>query len=214
MDNKVHILIADDHKLFAEGLAALIATIPETENAGIAGSALEALSILRSRKVDLLISDIQMPGMSGLDLVKEVKQKFPDVKVLVVSMYCEPEVVEEIFDAEAEGYILKDATYQEFSSAIRQILDNGTYFSNKVMEMMLRRIKKEKKQKNNLVQLSPRELEILQLIIQEYSSEQIAEKLFISKRTVDTHRKNILYKTNSQTLVGLIRYAFENGLVP
>ncbi len=135
------------------------------------------------------------------------------MKVLVVTMYNDREIVSEILMAEADGYILKNAHKNEFLRAITKLADHGTYFSNEILSIMLEKVKKEKKQGNELKNLSERETEILQLIMQEYSSEEIAEKLFISKSTVDTHRKNILEKTQIKTLVGLCKFAFRNNLI-
>jgi DNA-binding NarL/FixJ family response regulator len=121
--------------------------------------------------------------------------------------------VNEILLSEAEGYILKNTSREEFFNAIDRLLDNNTYYSKEVLSILLNRVKKEAKISNKTKQLTERELEIVKLIAMEYSSEQIAEKLFISKHTVDTHRKNILQKTETRTLVGLIRFAYENSLL-
>ncbi len=205
-------IIADDHKLFSEGLATLVSQIEGAELVGIAANGQEALDLLALHPADLLITDIHMPNMDGLELIRRVKQQYPQTKVLVVSMHDEPSIIEEVFEANAEGYILKDSTREEFHKAIGRLLDNITYYSNSVLENLLRRSLATKKSKENEIHLSERETEILSLIMQEYSSEEIAEKLFISKRTVDTHRKNILQKTNCKTLVGLIKYAYEHGI--
>jgi DNA-binding NarL/FixJ family response regulator len=154
-----------------------------------------------------------MPEMNGIELTKKVKENFPQVKVLVVTMYNDREIVSEVLMAEADGYVLKNASKNEFLKAINKLADHGTYYSNEILSIMLEKVKKEKKQGNELKNLSEREVEILKLIMQEYSSEQIAEKLFISKNTVDTHRKNILEKTQIKTLVGLCKFAFRNNLV-
>ncbi len=207
------VLIADDHKLFSEGLAALVQQIENIEIIGLASNGQEALDLLQLQSVDLLLTDIHMPGMNGIELVKQVKMHFPEVKILVISMYQDPDMVEAVFDVNAEGYILKDASREEFVKAITRLLDNGTYYSSAVMEKLLRKSIQQKRSSQPIVNLSPRETEILRLIMQEYSSEEIAEKLFISKRTVDTHRKNILQKTHSSTLVGLIKYAYQNNII-
>lgn len=207
------VLIADDHQLFSEGLAALVSQIPGLQIAGLASDGQQALDLLTLQPVDLLITDIRMPKLDGIELVKRVKEKFPEIKILVISMHHDASIVEEVFEVNAEGYILKDATREEFVKAITRLLDDGTYYSNTVLEEMLRKSLKNQKKTEKAVNLTPRELEILRLIMEEYSSEEIAEKLFISKRTVDTHRKNILQKTNASTLVGLIKYAYEHKII-
>lgn len=207
------VLIADDHQLFSEGLAALVSQIPGLQISGLASDGQQALDLLTLQPVDLLITDIRMPKLDGIELVKRVKEKLPEIKILVISMHHDASIVEEVFEANAEGYILKDATREEFVKAITRLLDDGTYYSNTVLEEMLRKSLKNQKKTEKTVNLTPREQEILRLIMEEYSSEEIAEKLFISKRTVDTHRKNILQKTHASTLVGLIKYAYEHKII-
>lgn len=207
------ILITDDHRMFAEGLRAMLMSNKNLAPAHIAGSGKEALSMLSVQHYDLLISDINMPEMSGIELTQHVKKKYPDVKILVITMHDEQEIVNEILLSEAEGYILKNTSREEFFYAIGRILNNNTYYSNDVLNVLLKRVKMENKSSSKIKQLTDREIEIIKLIAMEFSSEQIAEKLFISKHTVDTHRKNILQKTETRTLVGLIRFAYENNLI-
>lgn len=213
---KIRILIADDHQMFIDGLIALLqheATIDVVAHALSGGDAYEILCRQsRAAGIDLLITDISMPGMTGIELTRKVKENFPEVKVLVVSMYNDREIVSEILMAEADGYILKNTNKQELLNAIYKLADHGTYYSNEILSIMLEKVKKEKKEEETK-RLSEREIEIVKLIMQEYSSEQIAEKLFISKNTVDTHRKNILEKTHVKTIVGLCKFAFHYNLV-
>lgn len=160
----------------------------------------------------MLITDISMPGVSGIELTRWVKQNYPEIKVLVLTMYNDREIVNEILMSEAEGYILKNTGKQELINAINRINDNSTYYSTEVLNIMMTRLKKQKSIEENIAILTPREIEILRLIMEEFSSEEIADKLFISKHTVDTHRKNIIQKTNTRTIVGLLKFAIENNL--
>jgi len=206
------ILITDDHRMFIDGLKSLLRKEKRVAVVAEALNGEAALEILAQQPIDLLITDINMPGMSGTELTKRVKENFPATKVLVLTMYNDREIVSEILSTEAEGYILKNTGKQELIDAILKIADNGTYYSNEVVDILATAARKAKKIEESTKQLTPRELEIIRLIAKEYSSAQIADALFISPRTVDTHRKHILQKTNSKTLVGLIRFAFENGL--
>ena len=210
--NKIRTLIADDHSMFIDGLKALLNRDKKVEVIGEALNGAEAYDIICKSPIDLLITDINMPVMNGIELTKKVKENFPHIKVLVVTMYNDREIVSEIVMAEADGYILKNANRDEFLTAINKLADDSTYFSNEILSIMLEKVKKEKKQENELRNLSNREIEILKFIMKEYSSEDIAKKLFISKNTVDTHRKNILEKTQIKTLVGLCKFAFRNDL--
>ncbi len=212
-ENKIRILIADDHNMIIDGLIALLKLDTTIEVVATALNGVEAYDCICKQSVDLLITDISMPEMSGVELTKKVKEKFPQVKVLVLSMYNDREIVSEILMAEADGYILKNAGRQELLNAIHKLADDGAYFSNEILSIMLDKVKRKRKEETELKNITEREKEILKLIMKEYSSEQIAEELFISKNTVDTHRKNILEKTQIKTLVGLCKFAFRNNLM-
>jgi len=208
----IRVLIADDHQMFIDGLKALLRREKNIQIIGEVSNGIQAMEFIRKNQPDLLITDISMPGMSGVELTREVKLHFPEIKILVLTMYNDREIVGEILMSEAEGYILKNTGRQELSNAINRIIDNSTYYSNEVLNIMMTRMKKQKNIEKNTAQLTPREIEIIKLIMEELSSEEIADKLFISKRTVDTHRKNIIQKTNTRTLVGLLKFAIENNL--
>lgn len=207
------VIIADDHQMFIDGLKALLKKEKHLHLSGEVCNGSVALDLIKKNQPDLLITDINMPGLSGVELTKEVKSRFPEVKVLVLSMFNDRDIVSEILMAEAEGYILKNTGKPELITAINRILDNSTYYCNEVINIMMARVKKQQKVEKNTASLTPREIEIIKLIMEEFSSEEIADKLFISKRTVDTHRKNIIHKTNTRTLVGLIKFAIENNLI-
>jgi DNA-binding NarL/FixJ family response regulator len=199
--------------MFIDGVKALLRKEKDFQFVGEVNDGDEALSFLETTKVDLLITDISMPKLSGVNLVKAVKQKWPELKILVISMHSEKEIIAEIMLAEAEGYILKNAPKVELIDAINEISSGGVHYANEVMKIMLQRIKKTTVQERAIQQLTPRELEIVKLIVQEYSTLQIAEMLFISPRTVDTHRKNIMFKTESKTIIGLMKFVFQNDLM-
>lgn len=214
-ENKQHInlLIVDDHQMFVDGIKSLLRKEKNVNIVAEASNGLEALDFLKTQNVDIAIIDISMPQMSGTELIKIIKKDFPNVKTLVLTMYNDRSIINEILNVEAEGYILKNTGKQELLDAIYRIADNGTYYSSEVVSILMKKIKREETQaKESAQSLTEREQEIVSLIAKEYSSAQIAEKLFISQFTVDTHRKNILKKTNTKTLVGLIKYAIENNL--
>lgn len=213
MDRDIKIVIADDHQMFIDGVKSLLSKEKNLNFVHEASNAEDALSFIKKNEIDLLITDISMPGMSGTELTKKIKQEFPNIKVLVLSMFNDPAIVNEILQSEAEGYILKNTGKQELLSAISKIMDDGTYYSNEVMNILLKQNRKKLIEPNTKEQLTERETEILKLVCEEYTTAGIAEKLFISPRTVDTHRKNILEKTQSKTIVGLIKYAFENNII-
>lgn len=213
MDKLLKIVIADDHQMFIDGVKSLLAKEKSIHFVYEALNGEDALSYIRKNEVDLLITDISMPGMSGTELTRKIKQELPHIKVLVLTMFNDPAIVNDILQSEAEGYILKNTGKQELLSAISKIMDDGTYYSNEVMNLMLKHNRRKAAELHSKDQLTERETEILKLVCEEYTTAGIAEKLFISPRTVDTHRKNILEKTHAKTIVGLIKYAFENNLM-
>jgi DNA-binding NarL/FixJ family response regulator len=214
MSDEIKIVIADDHQMFIDGVRSLLRKEKKFVFVHESLNGEDAFDYISSNKVDLLITDISMPRLSGTELTKKVKHEFPDVKVLVLTMFNDSAIISEILQVEAEGYILKNTGKNELMNAITKIMDNGTFYSNEVLNTMLSQtIKKSRKLIPEKEKLTTRELEILKLICEEYTTADIAEKLFISPRTVDTHRKNILEKSGSKTIVGLIKYAFENNII-
>ena len=210
---EIRILIADGHQMFIDGVKSLLRREKRMHFVGEVNDGEDALDFLKKNEIDLLISDISMPKLSGVELVKAVKDQWPSLKILVISMHAEKEIIAEIMLAEAEGYILKNAAKEELIHAIDEIASGGVHYAKEVMTVMLQKIKKSAKSEIETQELTPREMEILQLIAKEYSTQEMAEKLFISPRTVETHRKNIMTKTKSKTIIGLMKFIFRNGLI-
>ncbi|MEQ1732292.1 MAG: response regulator transcription factor [Bacteroidia bacterium] len=207
------ILLVDDHELILTGLQALLNQEPNLQVVALANNGVAALNLLKTHAVDIVITDVKMPEMNGIVLTQNIKQQYPAIKVLVLTLYNDREYVTEILNADADGYLLKNVGQQELIKAINHIVNNGTYYSQEIVSILKTEMKEKQTQHTTLQELSKRELEIINLICQEYSSNEIAEKLFISKATVDVHRKNILQKTGVKNLVGLIRFALQNGIV-
>lgn len=208
-----NIVIADDHQLVIDGLRLLLATNPALKVQAEARNGANLLSLLKTIPCDLVITDLTMPGMRGTELIKQLKSNYPDIPVLVLTMHDELEIVHEILLSEAEGYLLKNSGKEEVLIAVDDLLGGKTHYASSLVSLLLQDFKQSKTQETSIKSLSPRELEILQLIVAEYNSREIAEKLFISKQTVDTHRLHIMEKTGSKTLVGLIKFAIGNGVI-
>lgn len=210
---KVKILIVDDHQMFIDGVKALLRNENNLDFVGEAHDGLEALAFLENNHdIDLLIADINMPKMDGVELTKQVKLKYPEIKILVITMHDDRQIVSDILLAEAEGYILKNTGKTELKQAISYLMEGSTHYSNQILKIMMQRIKQHHANLNTIKPLTERELEVIDLIVKELTTSEIGEKLFISPRTVETHRKNIMHKTKSRTLVGLIKFAFRNKL--
>lgn len=211
--NQVKLLLVDDHEIFLDGLENLLKSSPEIEILGKAFDGIDGLELVKEHQPDILLTDLSMPRMSGLELVKEVKVQFPEIKILVLTMHNDRPTISEIMMAEAEGYVLKNSSKKELLVAIGRIAEGGTYYANEVMSILLEKIQGEQKKLEAERLLTDRELEILKLIAKEKSSQEIADDLFISIRTVDTHRKNLLMKANTHTVIGLLKFGVHHGLV-
>ncbi|WP_113634994.1 response regulator transcription factor [Nubsella zeaxanthinifaciens] len=210
---KINILITDDHQMVIDGLKMMLdgdvyQVISEANNGQ------EAIDLIQTQpeQYHLLLTDISMPLLSGTELCKMVKSQFPHIQVLVLSMYNNAQAVKEAVLAEADGYILKNSGRTELLQALHRITNGGTYFSQDIVPIIYGQYQKQKVKDEKLNVLSPREREILSLIVKEFTSEEIAEKLFISKKTVDNHRQNLFVKCNCKSTVGLVKYALANGL--
>lgn len=213
MENITNILLVDDHQMFIDGLKALLRKETKLKIVAEELSGEAAFERVKKGGINLVITDISMGGMSGIDLTRLIKKDFPEIKILLLSMHNDHEIVSDVLMSEADGFILKNTGKQELISALEHICDNGTFYSREVLSVMMQKIKKEKKNDTQTKFLTERELEVLRLICDEFSSQQIAERLFISKRTVDTHRQNIMDKINEKTVVGLIKFAIRNDIV-
>ncbi len=196
-NEEIRILIADDHQLVVDGIKSMLASEPHYKIVAEANNGQQAWDMINTGaqgQYQLLIADISMPLITGVELCRMVKHKHPEIKVLILSMYNNVSVVKEAIAAEADGYILKNTGKTEFLTALYRISDGGTYFTQDILPIIYNQYQKEKKQEEQLATLSQREKEILVLIVKENTSEEIAQKLFISKKTVDNHRAHILEK--------------------
>lgn len=208
------VCLADDHQLILDGYRLLLSSRTDLEIAGEANNGADLIKLLDQTPADLIISDLRMPGMEGFDLMKEIKNRHPGIPLLVVSMSDELEIIYKLFQAEVEGFILKNSGKTELFGAIDDLLAGGIHYEKGIMQQLLTLQRtRMKNEETEPMALTGREMEVLKLILLEQTSREIAEKLFISKQTVDTHRLHIYEKTGAKTLVGLIKLALEKGLV-
>jgi DNA-binding NarL/FixJ family response regulator len=172
-----------------------------------------ALEMIRNQPgdFDIVISDVTMPILGGIELTKIIKSQYPEIKVIILTMHNSLQFIREAVEVEADGYLLKNTGREDFIYALNRVANDGSYFSPEVFSAIKNFLRNEKNSATSS-KLSPRETEVLRLIVQEYTSKEIADKLFISKQTVDTHRMNIMQKTGSKSLVGLIKFAIHSGL--
>lgn len=215
---RIKIFIIDDHKLFVEGISSLLSDDPRFEVVGYALSGNEFLKIHEDLDIGVYLLDINMPEISGVELARQIKESKPDAKILALTMYEDFSYVEKMIKSGAAGYVLKSASLPELSKAIEVVASGKKYFGDEIQEMVFNKISgksvmDEKSSTSDELSLTKREIEILSLIAKEFTTQQIAEKLFISERTVETHRKNIFSKTKAKSVIGLSKLAIQQGYV-
>ena len=215
----IKLAIVDDQNLFLKGLKFIIQTFEDVELVAEASSGQELLDKMEAACPDVVLSDIKMPGMDGIELTKTLKKRYPGIKVILLTMYDDERLISHVMEIGANGYLLKDEDPEIVHEAIRAVMTKDFYFNDYVSNALLKQVRGKNKTSPSTIlsssktNLSPRELEVLQLICQELSTNEIAQKLFISARTVEGHRKNLLEKTGVKNVAGLVIYAVKNELV-
>ena len=214
MKNKIKVLLVDDHQLILDGLKSLLKNADELVVAGEANNGREALRFLGLLNVDVVLMDIDMPVMNGIDALREIKRIKPETKVIILSMHDESGMIKNLLAIGADGYLLKSTTQDELIRAIMKVAAGGKYFSAEVTLSLLNASQSVLQPTKQLAEnLTIREEEILRLIAGGFSNKEIGARLFISHRTVDTHRTNLMKKLNVVNIAGLISYAIKNSLI-
>lgn len=205
----IRVFIVDDHQLIVDGIQSLIAAHPGIRVCGSTTEPQRVVELLAQSPADILITDVNMPEISGAELVRQVRALHPRLPVIALSMFGDKEAISEMLRAGATGYVLKNTDRLELIRAIEQVHAGKTYFSEAITAEMMKAVSWDEASTH----LTRREIEIIRLIDQERSNRQIADQLCISERTVETHRKNIFRKTGTQSVLGLIKYAHENRIL-
>jgi DNA-binding NarL/FixJ family response regulator len=215
----MRVLIADDHQFILESIEILVSTMPEYEVVGTYSNGKELLKALATHeKIDIVMSDFNMPEMNGIELTYQIRHRFPHIKVLLLTVSEDAATIQAAFKAGVAGYVMKKAGKSEFEIALKTIASGKKFYSESVVFELLNRDKNIADLTNETIEdklqnLSEREIEIIKLIAKEFSTNQIAEKLFISPATVETHRHNILKKLNLKNSIGLVKFAIKNGII-
>ncbi len=216
MQNRVRIVLADDHTILREGLRALLSADPDFEIIGEAGNGREAVRCVEKLGPDLLLMDLSMPRMSGMDAISEIKKRYPETKIIALTVHKTEEYLLSTLQAGVDGYVLKDATHDELVMAIHNVMAGKPYLSpgisDKVIEGYLEG-KEGSLSVSSWQRLSQREREVLKLIAEGYKNKEIAEDLCISLKTVEKHRANLMKKLDLHNAAGLTVYAMKRGLV-
>jgi DNA-binding NarL/FixJ family response regulator len=216
MSQKVRIVIADDHTILREGLRSLLSSNPSFEIVGEAEDGREAIKCVEKFKPDLILTDLSMPRMNGMEAIKEIKRESPTTKVLVLTVHRAEEYILATFRAGADGYLLKDSTHAELVMAVKKVLSGKHYISPEISEKVIEGYldgRRTLKTKSSWETLTQREREILKLIAEGYKSKGIADDLCISVKTVEKHRANLMEKLDLHSIQALTAFAIERGLV-
>ncbi len=216
MSNKHRILLVEDHTLVRVGLSALLAREPDLEIVGEAANGRDAIRLVATLQPELVIMDLTMPGINGIEAIEEIKRREPEIKVLVVTLHRAEEYVQESFRAGANGYILKEATHDELRVAVRSVLSGKTYVSPDISNALMpnyRRAGKSASFTSAWESVTLREREVLKLVAEGHSNKSIGQYLCLSTKTVEKHRSNLMRKLNLHNVSSLTAFAIEKGLV-
>jgi DNA-binding NarL/FixJ family response regulator len=208
------VVIADDHQLVIDGLKALIESNEKFSIVYTCSNGQSAIDYIQSNVCDVVMLDIQMPVLDGLETARILLEQFPNLPVLMLTMHDEKEFIQKALEHGARGYLLKDTTETTLIEALQHLVNGEYYFGGNVaLKLADSEYVYSKGRRTKHVELSSRELEIIQLICDEFTTDEIAEKLFLSNHTIKTHRKRILQKLEVKNVAGIVRYAIENNLV-
>ncbi len=212
----VKLVIADDHQIISDGLKALLKNNPKISILGVASNGREAVKLAQLVSPDIFLMDVDMPIMNGIEATKAIKKDHPEIKIIILTMHNEAGLVKTLMAAGADSYLLKNTDQEELITAIHKVARGKQYFSSDITTNLLSSdssVQKPVPYNSQLSNLTTREIEILKLIALGFSNKEIGEKLFISHRTVDTHRTNLMKKLDVGNIAGLIRFAIQKGLV-
>lgn len=208
----ITVAIADDHQMFTDGIQLLLGTYENISCIGSAQTGAEILEFIKANHPDVLLLDINMPGNKNMETLEKIHADFPQLKVLMLSMHSESELIRKAIESGAHGFILKDASVNELGKAIESVYNGNVYYSEKVTHSIMESLTGTDNKNEKQIELTARERDVLQLIVNENTTQEIADKLFISQSTVITHRRNLLRKTESRNTAGLVKFALQQGI--
>ncbi|MBN2890957.1 MAG: response regulator transcription factor [Bacteroidales bacterium] len=209
--NKISIYLVDDHSLFREGLKLLLSKLDFVEQIFEANNGREILENFEKNKADLVLLDIEMPEINGIEAATRLLKNYPDLKIIALSMYSDEQYYTPMIEVGVKGFLLKNSDFSDVKMAITEVLDGNNYFSPEILTGIVSGLYAQKSGKRN-EELTKREVEVLLQICKGLSNNEIGDKLFISKRTVDKHRENLLLKTNAKNTAELVVYAIKNRI--
>lgn len=216
MSATIRLIIADDHEIFRDGLALMLSKQPDIRLVGQAGTGRQLLDLVAELKPDVVMTDIKMPVMDGIEATRSLLELYPELKIIALSMFDEENLIVDMLEAGAKGYLLKNADKQEILDAIQSVYEEKTYYCRHTSAKLISLISKSKfnpYKKKEVLTFTDRETEIIKLICQQLTAQEIADKVFLSKRTVEGHRTKILEKMNVKNTAGVVIYALKHRIV-
>lgn len=208
------VLVVDDHKILRNGLTSLLKASEIVSKVYELDNGKSAVDFIRKNKVDIILMDIKMPELNGIDATKMILDINPKAKIIALTMYDQESYISEMLDAGVKGYILKNTELDELIFAIKKVYGGEMFFSSQVTSIITSNVIKQKpKVVASIDKLTKRELQILKFIAEEYTNQEIADKLFLSPRTIDTHRRNLLIKIGAKNTAGLVKFAINNKVI-
>ena len=207
------VIIVDDHEIFRNGLQTILKRIENIKLIASASNGSEFLELLKKEVPDIVLMDIKMPIIDGVDATRRALAFYPEIKIVALSMFGDEEYLQQMIQAGAKGFLLKNITRKELSHAIHVVFSGGNYYSEELLSYFTKKYIQEIPPEQDDLQITKREVEVLQLVAEGLSNQEIADQLFISKRTVDGHKNNLIVKTGSKNMVDLLVYSIKNGLV-
>lgn len=213
LKSPIKLVLCDDHRIITDGLQRLLQDAAWVECVGTAATGKELLYLLEFLQVEIILLDLDMPGMDGAEAMQQVKARWPLIKVIILTMHDEPSVVRRLMEQGADGYLLKTCGRDELLRAVQAVHEGNKHFSAAITETLLQQRSEASSRDDRLAAISTREREVLAALAEGLSNKEIGERLFISPRTVDTHRSNLMKKLKVHNLAGLVRLAIAAGLV-
>ena len=214
MAETIKVIIVDDHKLVTDCISLFLKGASEIEVIGVTHSGKDTLAMLKQEKPEVILVDITMPEMSGIELTEAVKKKHPSIKILILSMHSDYNNISDAIDAGADGYVPKDVSSEELVEAIVTVSKGKNFFHSTISDEIVKNYASKRQQNDSILpQLTRRELEVLQLFAEGFNNSEIADKLFLSVRTIESHKNHILQKTNMKNSVELIKFAIKNKII-
>ncbi len=213
MDDKIKIMIVDDHEIFRSGLKLLINRLKYGRVIAEVTNGKEFLDILELDMPDIVLMDIEMPVMNGIEATRKALEQYPDLKIIALTMFNDEEYVESMLNAGVKGFLLKSIKKETLDKALQSVMAGKNYYSEELFQYFTKKITQTEKQETPEVKLTQREIEIVQLSLEGLSNKEIADKLYISERTVVGHKSNLLSKTGCKSTIQLLAYVIKNKLV-